>query len=570
MICKKKTLLTATALGAMTLATSAMAERGTDGQLNLLLWQAPSTLNVYLSTGTKDMLASSLILEPLAAFAPDGEIVPRLAAEIPSMENGGISEDMTQITWKLKEGLKWSDGSDVTAEDVKFTADYCMSEEGGCSQAAKFDAIASVEVVDPLTVTITFDSPRPYPFQAFVGSQAPILQKAQFENCLGAAAATCTEANFGPIGTGPFMVTDFRTNDVASFEVNPEYREADKPAFANVNLKGGGDSAAAARAVLETGEYDYAWNIQISPETLNQMLAAGMGKLEVEFGATTEHLKMNMTDPSPDLPEGERSTVAHPHPILSDENVRRALSMAIDRNILNEIGYGETGAATCNMVNGPAEFAADNTDCLTQDIEGAKALLEEAGWTDEDGDGIREKDGRKLSLLFQTSVNAVRQDFQALIKQWWQEIGVQTELKTVDASVFFGSDPNSPDTLVKFYADVEMYTDVYDGTDPGTFLAEHACDAIPSPENQWQGENAARFCFEEYDAMVEQMSQTSGTEARAALAQEMDLMLTRDTMVLQPLISRGRVSVSSNALAGVQMNPWDSEFWNVADWSRAE
>jgi peptide/nickel transport system substrate-binding protein len=514
------------------------------------------------------MLASSLILEPLAAFGPDGSFIPRLAAEIPSLENGGISEDMTSITWKLKEGLKWSDGTPVTADDVKFTADYCMNDEGGCAQAAKFSGIASIEVVDPLTVKITYDGPRPNPFDAFVGSQAPVLQKAQFEACMGAASASCTDQNFGPIGTGPFRVTDFRTNDVASLEANPEYREADKPAFATVNLKGGGDSSAAARAVLETGEYDYAWNIQIAPDVLEGMLAAGKGKLEVDFGATVEHIKLNMTDPSSSLPEGERSTVAHPHPILSDVNVRRALSMAIDRNLLNEIGYGDTGRATCNMVPAPEVFAADNPDCLTQDIEGAKKLLDEAGWVP-GGDGIREKDGQRLKMLFQTSVNPVRQDFQALIKQWWTEIGVETELKTVDASVFFGSDPGSPDTLVKFYADVEMYTDVYDGTDPGSFLSEHTCGSIPSPENQWQGENAARFCNETFDAMSVEMGQTAGIEARAELAKKMNLMLTRDEMVLLPLIARGRVSVSSNALAGVQMNAWDSEFWNVADWSRA-
>ena len=172
-------------------------------------------------------------------------------------------------------------------------------------------------------------------------------------------------------------------------------------------------------------------------------------------------------------------------------------------------------------------------------------------------------------MCIRDSVNAVRQDFQALIKQWWTEIGVETELKTVDASVFFGSDPGSPDTLVKFYADVEMYTDVYDGTDPGSFLSEHTCASIPNPDNQWQGENAARFCSEAFDAMSVEMGKTAGLEARAELAKTMNLMLTRDEMVLLPLIARGRVSVSSNALAGVQMNAWDSEFWNVADWSRA-
>ncbi|WCR04159.1 peptide ABC transporter substrate-binding protein [Paracoccus saliphilus] len=565
----KTGLLTGAATAVALAAAPAFAERGSDGELKLLLWQAPSTLNVYLSTGTKDMLASSLILEPLATFAPDGEIVPRLAAEIPTVENGGISEDLTSITWTIKEGVTWSDGTPLTAEDVKFTADYCMNDEGGCAQSAKFTGVKNVEAIDPQTVKITFDGPRPHPYDAFVGAQAPVIQKAQFENCTGAKAATCTDENFGPIGTGPFRAVDFKTNDVVTLEANPEYRDAELPAFANVTLKGGGDSTAAARAVLETGEYDYAWNIQLAPDVLEGMLAAGMGKLEVDFGATVEHLQLNLTDPSPDLPEGERATVDHPHPILSDLKVRQALSMAIDRQLLNEIGYGETGKATCNMVPAPEIFASDNPDCLTQDIEGAKALLDEAGWT-VGGDGVREKDGRKLKLLFQTSVNAVRQDFQALIKQWWSEIGVETELKTVDASVYFGGDPGSPDTIVKFYADVQMYTDVYDGTDPGSYLAERACDQIPSPENQWQGENNVRYCNEEYEALIEEMSQTAGTEARAELARKMNLMITRDSMTHLPLIARGRVSVSSNRLGGVHMNAWDSEFWNVADWHRVE
>lgn len=354
---------------------------------------------------------------------------------------------------------------------------------------------------------------------------------------------------------------------MVTLKANPEYREADEPAFANVTLKGGGDSTAAARAVLETGEYDYAWNIQLAPDVLAGMLAAGKGKLEVDFGATVEHIQLNMTDPSSSLPEGERATLKYPHPILSDFRVRKALSMAIDRQLLNEIGYGDTGRATCNMVPNPAIYASDNDECLTQDIEGAKALLEEAGWT-VGADGIREKDGKKLKLQFQTSVNAVRQDFQALIKQWWSEIGVDTELKTVDASVYFGSDPGSPDTIVKFYSDVQMYTDVYDGTDPGSFLAERSCDAIPSPENQWQGENNVRYCNEEYEKLIDEMAQTSGIEARAELAKKMNLMITRDSMTHLPLIARGRVSVSSNRLGGVIMNPWDSEFWNVSDWYR--
>jgi len=407
------------------MAPAAMAERGTDGQLNIFYWQAPSILNPYLSSGTKDVESASMVIEPLAGFDEKGNVFPRLAAEVPTVDNGGVAADYTSITWKLQEGLKWSDGTPVTSADVVFTAEYCMHPEGGCAQLARYEGIDKVEAVDDLTVKVTFKAPKYNPYQAFVGGTSPILQKAQFQDCLGAKAPECTAANFGPIGTGPFRVTDFKPNDVITMEANPEYRDPAKPAFATVNFKGGGDAAAAARAVMETGEYDYAWNTQLAPDIQEQMKAAGKGVFVNGFGTLVERIEMNMTDPSPDLPEGERSTAKHPHPILSDIKVRTALSKAIDRNLLVEVGYGDAGRATCNLVPAPEMYAAaDNTDCLTQDLEGAKALLEEAGWTDSDGDGIRDKDGKKLHLLYQTSVNAVRQDFQALIKEWWQQIGV--------------------------------------------------------------------------------------------------------------------------------------------------
>lgn len=566
---KLKTLLLGAA-ASMVMAPAAFAERGADGQLNILYWQAPSTMNPYLSSGTKDVEAASLVLEPLAGFDQDGNVVARLAAEVPSMENGGISEDMKTITWKLKEGLKWSDGTPITSADVAFTKDYCLHPEGGCAQAARYEGIDRIETPDDLTIIVHFKEARPNPFTAFTGATSPILQKAQFEKCLGAAASTCTEQNFNPIGTGPFRVTSFKTNDVVSLEANPEYRDPAKPAFATVNLKGGGDAAAAGRAVLETGEFDYAWNLQLAPDVLAQMESAGKGKIVTAFGTLVERIEMNLTDPSSDLPEGERSTVKHPHPILSDEKVRRALSMAIDRSMLTEVGYGEkAGRPTCNLVPAPAMFASDNTECLTQDIEGAKKLLDEAGWT-VGGDGIREKDGRKLKLLYQTSVNAVRQDFQALIKQWWSEIGVDTELKTVDASVFFGGDAGSPDTFQKFYADVEMYANNFDGTDPEPYLAQYTCEKIPGPDNQWQGENINRFCNEEYDKLVVELGKTGDMEQRATLAKKMNDMLTKDSMVVVPLVDRGRVSAHSNTLNGVVLNTWDSELWNASDWSRAK
>ena len=561
----KSTLLGAAALVAI--APAAFAERGADGHVNVIYWQAPSILNPYLSGGTKDLESASMVIEPLGRYDPEGALVPFLAAEIPTLENGGVSADLTSITWKLKPDLLWSDGTAVTANDVKFTADYCMHPEGGCAQLAKFEGVSAVEVIDDLTVKVTFSEPKPNPYGPFMGGQSPIIQAAQFAECLGAKAPECTEANFNPIGTGPFRVTEFRPNDVISLEANPNYRDPAKPAFATMTFKGGGDATAAGRAVLETGEFDYAWNLQLAPEVIQQMASAGKGQTIAAFGSLVERIMVNMTDPSASLPEGERATTKHPHPFLSDPAVRKALSISIDRDLLVEIGYGQAGRPTCNLVPAPAIYASDNTDCLTHDIAGANALLDEAGWV-RGADGIRAKDGVRLSLLFQTSTNAVRQDFQALIKQWWEEIGVETELRNVSASVFFGGDPGSPDTFQKFYADVQMYANNFDGTDPEAYLAAQTCDKAPRPETQWQGENITRFCDPAHDALVAELGRTGELEKRGEIARKLNDMVTKESNVIIPLVDRGRVSAHSNTLGGVVLNTWDSERWNVADWYR--
>ena len=562
-------LMAATALVA---AGSAHAEshegRATDGHLNIIYWQAPSLLNPYLSGGTKELEASSLVIEPLARYDETGTMVPFLVDEIPTVDNGGVSEDLTTITWTLSEGIKWSDGTPLTAADAVFTWQYCTDPESGCAQLSNYNDVESVEAVDDRTIKITFSVPKPFPYGPFVGAQSPIIQAAQFADCLGAAAPTCTDANFAPIGTGPFVVTDFKANDVASFVANENYRDPMKPAFATLNLKGGGDAASAARSVLETGEFDYAWNLQVEPEILNQMAAAGQGTVVSAFGTSVERMHVNQTDPDPELGD-ERATVAHPHPFLTDPNVSRALSLAIDREILVEAGYGSSGQPTCNVLPAPAIYASTNNDwCLNYDPDEANRLLDEAGWVMGD-DGVRTKDGERLSILYQTSTNSVRQGTQALVKQMWEEIGVETELRNIDGSVFFGGDPSSPDTFQKFFADIEMYTNNFDGTDPERYMGNWACAEIPSPQTQWQGSNMQRFCSEEYDALVVEFGQTAALEDRAALAIKMNDMLMNSGSII-PLVHRGGVSAHSNSLEGVLMNEWDSELWNIADWTRAE
>lgn len=565
----RKLMLAASAAAFALTAAPAMAERGTDGDLKIIFWQAVSTMNPYLSGGTKEVYAASMVIEPLARYDETGALVPMLATEIPTVENGGVAEDLKSITWKLKPDLKWSDGSAVTAEDAIFTWKYCTAPDGGCAQGAYFEGVTNVEAVDASTIKVSFSEAKPYPYSAFVGAQSPIIQAAQFKDCLGAKAPECTSANFGPIGTGPFVVKEFKPNDVVTFEANQNYRDAAKPAFASVTLKGGGDAASAARSVLETGEFDYAWNMQVEPEILEQMMAAGKGKIEVAFGTQVERIDINPYGVDPSLGDKRSTKEAGPHPALSDPAVRRALSIAIDREIIDEAGYGPNGQPTCNILPAPDIYVSTAVDwCLTQDIEGANKLLDDAGWV-MGSDGIREKDGVKLSFLYQTSTNSVRQGTQALVKDMWSQIGVSVELRNVSASVFFGGDPASPDTFQKFMADIQMYTNNFDGTDPEKYMAGWMCDKIPSPANGWQGENIVRYCNPEYDALVKELGQTGELEKRAEIAKKLNDMLSNDVAQI-PLIHRGQPSAVNNTLLGVKMNAWDSELWNVADWSRAK
>ncbi|MCF2870262.1 peptide ABC transporter substrate-binding protein [Octadecabacter sp. G9-8] len=568
---KLSALMGATALvacGTAAIADGHEGERGRDGQLNIIYWQAPSTLNPYLSGGTKEVESASLVLESLGRFDNTGALQPWLAAEIPTVENGGVSEDLTSITWTLKEGIMWSDGSALTAADAVFTWEYCTAEGGGCAQVSYFDGVESVEAVDDLTIKITFDAPKPFPYTALVGSESPIIQAAQFAECMGAAAPTCVDANFGPIGTGPFVVDDFKANDVIQFSANENFRTAGQPAFSTVLFKGGGDAAAAARSVLETGEFDYAWNLQIDPTVLADMESAGLGTVVTGFGTSVERLHLNQFNPDAALGDDRSTAAAGAHPFLTDPIVGEALSRAIDRELLVEIGYGAGGKATCNVLPAPAVYASTANDaCLTQDIALANQLLDDAGHMDTDGDGIREYNGTPMNVLYQTSTNAVRQDSQALIKQWWSEIGVGAELRNIDASVFFGGDPSSPDTFQKFYADIEMYTNNFAGVDPEAYMANWKCDDIPSPESQWQGANIQRFCDPAYDALVDQLATTAGIEARAEIVKQQNDMLMQSYSII-PLVHRGGVSAHANTLGGIEISDWDSELWNIATWYR--
>ena len=260
----------------------------------------------------------------------------------------------------------------------------------------------------------------------------------------------------------------------------------------------------------------------------------------------------------------------HPHPFLSDPAVREALSLAIDRAAIAAL-YGTRAARpTCdilpNVVPAPVPYVSpDNDDCFMQDLEAARGLLDDAGWQPGE-DGIREKDGVRLSVLYQTSTNPLRQATQALVKDWWEGIGVETRLRDVAASVFFGGDPESPDTYQRFRADVQMYTNGSD-VDPQGYLARWRSIEIPTAENKWTGGNDSRWVSMAYDDAYDVLKVTPIGLERENLVIKMNDIVVQNHVVI-PLIQRALVSAFDNRLRGVRLSPWDSEMWNIHEWYR--
>jgi len=543
---------------------------GSGDNLLLLQWQAPSLANSMLSGGSKDVLAASLVIEPLARTGPDGSLVAFLAKEIPTLDNGGISDDLTQITWELQDGLLWSDGTAVTSEDVVFSWEYCTNETTGCTSLANFEGVTAVTANDDVSVTVTFDSPTPFPYLAFVGGQSPIIQKAQFAECIGEAAIECNDQNFAPIGTGPYTITELRPEDTVLYEWNPNYRKVDQgmPYFSTVEIKGGGDAESTARAVLESGEADRAWNLQVAPEILAPMEAAGNGEILVGYTSQVEHIHLNQTNP--DSPDGsDYLEGANPHPLLFDDpELARALSIAINRDELVAVGYGANGEPTCNMWNVPGVASANNDFCLTQDIDGANAILDDLGYLDSDGDGVREKNGEPLSFDYVTSVNAVRQSNQELIKSYWADIGVEVEMKAEDASLFF--DGTAETSIWRFPSDMEMFTNLPDNPDAFGYLTSWASSQIPESANGWSGSNFSRINNPELDQLLEDLSALPPTDgAYKDLVIRVNDIISAESGSTIPLIHRGSVVALSNQIKGHgELNAWDSQYWNIEQWTR--
>ena len=542
-------------------ATYKPTKRGGGGPLKLLWWQAPTLLNPHFATGTKDQDASRIFYEPLASWDVDGHLNPILAAEIPSTQNGGLAADGKSVTWKLKPGVKWHDGNPLTADDLVFNWEYANDPATAAVSISVYRDM-TVEKVDDLTVRIKFDKPTPFWANAFVGAYGCIIPKHLFAEYKGAKSREAPY-NIKPIGTGPYKFVEFKPGDLVRGEINADYHMPNRPYFDTIEMKGGGDAVSAARAVIQTGEYDYAWNMQVEDEVLLRLEKGGKGKTIYAVGGDIEFIMLNFTDPNTEV-DGERSSTKTKHPLFSDAAVRKALALLLDRDGVQKFIYGRAGRTTSNYLNGPEQFVSKNTKWEFS-IEKAVALLEESGWK-AGSDGIREKDGKKLKLLYQTSINGPRQKTQAIFKQACQKAGIDVELKSVVASVFFSSDVANPDTYAHFYSDIEMFQIPMTQPDPAQHMRRYHSRFIATKENKWQGTNFPRWVNKDFDEAIDAAENETDPLKRAALYIKCNDIMWQDTVVV-PVMHRLKVGAIANTMHPV-ISGWANDTDNLQDWYR--
>jgi len=549
---------------ATTAATATQAasggKRGGGGAIRLLWWQAPTILNCHLSSGTKDFDAARICLEPLIEADRDGKLFPILAAEVPSIGNG-VSADGKSVTYKLRSGVKWHDGQDFTADDVKFTFDWASNPETAATTSGDFLAISSVDVIDPLTVKINFKDPNPDWFTPFRGGDVIIPQHIM-KDFVGTSAKSAP-FNLKPIGTGPFKVDSFTPGDNVQYSIFADYWDPGKPHFDTVSMKGGGDATSAARAVIQSGEVDYAWNIQVEEAVMKQIEGAGkLGKFITWAGGGTEKLLVNFSDPDTEK-DGQKSNATVPHPHFKVLEVRQALNMSVDRDSVATQLYGRGGKATPYVQNIVTAILPPAIK-YTYDLKQAAALLDQAGA--KMNGNVRELNGRSLHWVYQTSVNSVRQKNQEIVKQSLGTIGVEIEIKSIDASVYFSGDPSNDNTTNKFYADLEMYTNSPSSPFPIQWFQRYLSTEIAQKANGWAKNNVSRLNNPQFDALYNQVQQEMDSAKSTPLFIQI-MQLAWDQVFELGIISRQNVSAVSNKLKGQVTTQWAYETYDIKNWS---
>jgi peptide/nickel transport system substrate-binding protein len=531
---------------------------GGGGTVTLIIPEEPTTLNYFQADAAiVRQVAEATSMTGLVTIDQNGDFVPMLAEELPTLDNGGLSEDYSTVTWKLKPDLKWSDGEPVTSDDIKFTWEVLSSPDAGAlTGTGGFDQIASVETPDNLTAVITYSTPYPAYLDQFAYGLFP-------RHATGEPADMANWAwNRQPVGAGPFVVSNWVSGQSIALERNPYYFEEGKPYLDQLVYAIVPEPAAQTAMMLQGEAQVHLWPSEDEAEynsllegKAHQELAPGIWNMAIDFNLSAPF----DGDPGP----------TPPHPILGDLRVRQAIAAAIDYDTLvSDVLLNTVSHSTNPFAYG--WYYCDLPRPFPYDPETAKSLLDEAGWV-EGSDGIRvaqgaeyAPDGTRLSLELQGYTNfEPLQRTEEFIVENLKAVGIEARIQNYDFSIIFGSyEDQSPRKI----GDYDML--IFDRgftVEPQSYVANaYSSTAIPSAENPTGG-NYFRWVNPDVDAALDTAGTNFDLEVRKKAYCEIGQAVNTDLPQVYLYLFQDGYGFADN-LTGYTVSTWGSMAWGAQNW----
>jgi len=517
------------------------------GKLTMVVWQSPVTLNSLLGTQKVMYEVLNFVAEGFTEVLPDGRRVPNLAKEVPTSENGGVSADGKTITYHLKENLKWSDGTPLTCADVQFTLEAILTPNVGVTATTGYKEIDQIECPSPQTVVIqlkTFYAPYLTLFSQTILPKHYAGDPKGMKNW---------DYNRKPLGTGPFVVEEWKTDEYIRLKRNANYRQEGKPYLDEIIIRIVPSSEAALQ-LLTGGEADIMWNNTAAD--LPALAKLPNVKVSQALQSGSERLWLNLAE------NKDKSDPSKPHAILGDVRVRRAIAYGINKQrIVDTLLFGNAKLGTSELNAG--FFECQNIPPYPHDPTQAKKVLDEAGWK-LSSDGIRAKDGNKLRLkIATTSGNKLREDTEVLIAEDMKAIGVELFIENAPSSVVLGTwDGGSPRRRGN-YDLVLGFNNLL--IDPHAQMVSYWSSAQIPGEKNTGGANFTRFNDPKADELLQKASIEIDLNQRKNFYCQL-AQLTYEQVNMIYLYQRYDLHSYRADLQGWQANAWQNVGWNAEEW----
>jgi peptide/nickel transport system substrate-binding protein len=527
--------------------------------ITIIIAEDPPSFNPMVADTGYDALVMELVMLGMTDVDPNGVVFPELAAELPTVENGGVvindDEGTMSVTWKMREDVLWQDGNQVRSDDVIFTWNAISDPVNG-SWIPGSDYIDSVEQVNQYSFTVNYNTIYPGYLTQFGGEQLAIWPAHYCEMEQGFVTWDCGRE---PLSNGPYVLSEWVEGDHMTFTKNDNFYLAGKPSIDKVIVRIIPDDSVRKTMMLE-GDADI--DMWINVNTINDLKESTTAKASL---SPTDRWVMRMY-----MNQAEKGTtdpVNTPHPILSNVDVRRAIRMAVDVDTINnEIFYGLANPTWTEFFRPPYACEVERP---TFDPEAAKALLESAGWTDSDGDGVREcngcgtaEDGYKMEMEFITyaEYGEPLELTQQLIAEMLGNIGIQMNISIVEGSVLWDLAENGGIEQSGNF-DIDIWDDGYAGVDPTDYVWEVYSQEAIEPGGGW---NFVRWDNADVDALIDE-AYTLDEQARKDAFCGIGNFINEEVPVIH-LFTVPNADAYSARLEGVQSSVNDLVTWNIADW----